>query len=46
MTRRLQKDDFQRRYTRFAECFLFDFDVDRSEIIIKSNFQTHHIVNK
>jgi hypothetical protein len=42
----LQKDDFQRRCTRFEECFLFDFDVVRSEIIIKSSFETHHIIDK
>ncbi len=29
------KDDSQRRCTRFDECFLFDFDVARSEIINK-----------
>jgi hypothetical protein len=34
------------RCTRFEECFLFDFDVARSEIIIKSSFETHHIENK
>jgi hypothetical protein len=30
----------------FEECFLFDFDVARSEIIIKFSFETHHIVDK
>jgi hypothetical protein len=42
----LAKDDLQRRCTRFKECFLFDFDVARSEIIIKSSFETHHIIDK
>jgi hypothetical protein len=36
----------QRRCTRFEECFLFDFDDTRSEIIIKSSSETHHIVDK
>ncbi len=40
------EDDSQRRCTRFEECFLFDFDVARSEIIIKFSFETHHIVDK
>ncbi len=42
----LAKDDSQRRDTRFEDRFLFDFDVARSEIIIKSSFETHHIIDK
>jgi hypothetical protein len=42
----LAKDYFQCRYTHFKECFLFDFHVARSEIIIKSSFETHHIVDQ
>jgi hypothetical protein len=46
MTRSLRKDDLQRRCTFFKECFLFDFDVARSEIIIKFSSETYHIVDK
>jgi hypothetical protein len=42
----LAKNDFRRDDTRFEECFLFDFDVVRSEIIIKSSFEIYHIVDK
>jgi hypothetical protein len=46
MTRCFAKNDSQRCCTRFEECFLFDFDVAQSKIIIKSSFEIHHIVEK
>ncbi len=43
---KIWKEHSRSRCTRFEECFLFDFDVARSEIIIKSSSETHHIINK
>ncbi len=42
----LQKEEFKRSCTRCAERVLFYFDIARSEIIIKSSSETHHIVDK
>ncbi len=43
---KITKHQFQRRCIHFSYHFLLDFDVARSEIIIKSSFEIHQIVNE